>query len=134
MIFYPEPVGSVSPKVNIGDGLIFRKDIGQTLDLLCPAQAFPVPVIRYCIMNLAKFLIHSLEYKTFASAESRLMITLTFIIKFAIFWIVYSEPIGSVAPKVNIGEDLKSVKAEMTKDLTLLCAAQAYPMPVFRFV
>lgn len=56
MIFYPEPVGSVSPKVNIGDGLIFRKDIGQTLDLLCPAQAFPVPVIRYitsCTMNLA---------------------------------------------------------------------------------
>lgn len=54
--------------------------------------------------------------------------------KFAIFSIAYSEPIGSVAPKVNVGEDLKSVKAEMTKDLTLLCAAQAYPMPVFRFV
>lgn len=61
MITYPEPVGSVSPKVNIGDGLIFRKDIGQTLDLLCPAQAFPVPVIRYItiFMNLAFNLLYA---------------------------------------------------------------------------
>lgn len=60
--------------------------------------------------------------------ESRLKIL---ILKILIF---RSEPIGSVAPKVNVGEDLKSVKAEMAKDLTLLCAAQAYPMPVFRSV
>lgn len=44
------------------------------------------------------------------------------------------EPIGSVAPKVNSGDDLKAVKAEMSKSITLLCPAQAYPMPVFRLV
>jgi hypothetical protein len=42
------------------------------------------------------------------------------------------EPIGSVAPKVGSGDDLKSVKTEQGKSSTLLCSAQAYPTPVFR--
>lgn len=46
----------------------------------------------------------------------------------------FAEPIGAVAPKVNAGDDLKSVKAEIRKSVTLLCPAQAYPMPVFRLV
>lgn len=47
---------------------------------------------------------------------------------------IFLEPIGSVAPKVNSGDDLKAVKAELNKSITLLCPAQAYPMPVFRLV
>ena len=44
--YYLEPIGSVSPKVNTGDGTIFRRESGQSLNLLCPAQAFPTPVFR----------------------------------------------------------------------------------------
>jgi len=43
------------------------------------------------------------------------------------------EPIGSVSPKVNAGEDLKSVKGELKSHVNLLCPAQAYPTPVFRY-
>lgn len=43
-----EPVGSVKPNVNIGDkGNIANGRVKHQIDLLCPAQAFPVPAHRY---------------------------------------------------------------------------------------
>lgn len=42
-----EPIGSVSPKVNLADELnVLRSPALKTLSLLCPAQAYPTPVFR----------------------------------------------------------------------------------------
>uniref|UniRef100_A0A1B0GLK3 Ig-like domain-containing protein n=1 Tax=Lutzomyia longipalpis TaxID=7200 RepID=A0A1B0GLK3_LUTLO len=45
-----EPVGSVRPKVNMGDKFGFavvNAEIGTGLNLMCPAQSFPIPVFRW---------------------------------------------------------------------------------------
>ncbi|XP_043064040.1 Down syndrome cell adhesion molecule-like protein Dscam2 isoform X44 [Drosophila ficusphila] len=47
--------------------------------------------------------------------------------------LVITEPVGSVSPKINTGEDLKHVKGKRGQDLSLLCPAQAYPQPFFRW-
>lgn len=42
-----EPVGSVSPKVNVADELkITRGKVGSDVSLLCLAQSFPTPAFR----------------------------------------------------------------------------------------
>lgn len=48
-IFLPEPVGSVSPKINANEEniKILRAPLNQATKLLCPAQAYPVPIFRY---------------------------------------------------------------------------------------
>lgn len=48
ILFNIEPVGSVKPNVNIGDKTnIANIRIHHQINLLCPAQAFPVPAYRY---------------------------------------------------------------------------------------
>lgn len=43
-----EPVGSVSPKIQPGDEFkMLKQRVGASLNLLCPAQAYPTPVFRY---------------------------------------------------------------------------------------
>lgn len=42
------------------------------------------------------------------------------------------EPMGTVSPKVTVGEDFKHIKSLMNKGLSLLCPAQAYPKPMYR--
>lgn len=47
----------------------------------------------------------------------------------------YSEPIGSVAPKVNIANEVSTltmIRVRLMHTITLMCPAQAYPVPVFR--
>lgn len=42
-----EPIGSKSPTFSTDDKLSwYVRTVGQSLNLLCPAQAFPVPVFR----------------------------------------------------------------------------------------
>lgn len=44
-----------------------------------------------------------------------------------------SEPVGSVSPKMTAGDDaIKIPKVSMGQSATLMCPAQAYPVPVFR--
>lgn len=43
-----EPVGSVAPKVDVKDRITWLdKPQGQALNLLCPAQSYPMPAYRY---------------------------------------------------------------------------------------
>lgn len=44
----------------------------------------------------------------------------------------FKEPIGSVSPKVNTGDELNTLRREISKPVSLLCPAQAYPTPVYR--
>jgi hypothetical protein len=43
------------------------------------------------------------------------------------------EPVGSVSPKKNTGDDIKVIWANLGNNIGILCPAQAYPTPVFRY-
>ncbi|XP_052841713.1 cell adhesion molecule Dscam2 isoform X41 [Drosophila gunungcola] len=47
--------------------------------------------------------------------------------------LVITEPVGSVSPKINTGEDFKNLKGKSGQDLSILCPAQGYPQPFFRW-
>lgn len=47
---------------------------------------------------------------------------------------IQTEPVGSVAPKVNDDDELKSARVRLTHTFSMACRAQAYPTPVFRYV
>lgn len=47
---------------------------------------------------------------------------------------VPTEPVGSVSPKKNTGDDIKVIWGEVGRNIGILCPAQAYPTPVFRYV
>jgi hypothetical protein len=38
-----------------------------------------------------------------------------------------------VSPKKNIGDDIKVITARQNHNLAIICAAQAFPTPVFRY-
>lgn len=44
----------------------------------------------------------------------------------------FSEPVGSVAPKVEIKDKAGIFLAKADNSLALLCPAQSYPMPAYR--
>lgn len=46
--------------------------------------------------------------------------------------ILFSEPVGSVSPKVNSVNKFDSIFVESNHSATLICPAQSYPVPVFR--
>nr|NP_001036528.1 down syndrome cell adhesion molecule 1, isoform AI [Drosophila melanogaster]ABI31079.1 down syndrome cell adhesion molecule 1, isoform AI [Drosophila melanogaster] len=47
--------------------------------------------------------------------------------------LVITEPVGTVSPKISTGEDFKHLKGKSSQDLSILCPAQAYPQPFFRW-
>nr|XP_017031913.1 Down syndrome cell adhesion molecule-like protein Dscam2 isoform X16 [Drosophila kikkawai] len=47
--------------------------------------------------------------------------------------LVITEPVGSVAPKVEIKDKLGIFVAKFNRSMALLCPAQAYPMPAYRW-
>ncbi|XP_046809330.1 Down syndrome cell adhesion molecule-like protein Dscam2 [Lucilia cuprina] len=48
--------------------------------------------------------------------------------------LVITEPLGSVRPKITGGDDnIKTPKVRLQQKATLLCPAQAYPVPFFRW-
>ncbi|XP_026835368.1 Down syndrome cell adhesion molecule-like protein Dscam2 isoform X13 [Drosophila erecta] len=47
--------------------------------------------------------------------------------------LVITEPVGSVGPKLTSGDDSRTVKIKLEASVTLLCPAQAYPVPVYRW-
>ncbi|XP_033154259.1 Down syndrome cell adhesion molecule-like protein Dscam2 isoform X50 [Drosophila mauritiana] len=47
--------------------------------------------------------------------------------------LVITEPVGSVGPKLTSGDDSRTVRIRQEDSVTLLCPAQAYPVPVYRW-
>ncbi|XP_037024225.1 Down syndrome cell adhesion molecule-like protein Dscam2 isoform X28 [Bradysia coprophila] len=47
--------------------------------------------------------------------------------------LVITEPIGSVAPKVGIADEISNARSASHDTISLLCPAQSYPVPVFRW-
>lgn len=46
--------------------------------------------------------------------------------------VLFAEPVGSVAPKVDVKDRITWLDKPMGQALSLLCPAQSYPMPVYR--
>lgn len=89
----------MSPKFTSGDkSRAFDALGGDSIPLLCPAQAFPAPAFRYININL--------HY-------------------------IFLEPMGSAAPKVAM-KMIDITEASSNGTVTLLCPAQAFPVPMFR--
>lgn len=44
----------------------------------------------------------------------------------------FTEPIGSVAPKITSGDDFRRLKAAQNQDIAFLCPAQASPIAIYR--
>lgn len=42
------------------------------------------------------------------------------------------EPVGSVPPKISVGERRKDAEVPLKEDLSIFCPAQSYPVPAFR--
>lgn len=47
LFFFLEPVGSTKPKFPISDIVLSSSEQNKELNLLCPAQGFPVPSFRF---------------------------------------------------------------------------------------
>lgn len=45
-----------------------------------------------------------------------------------------SEPVGSVAPKVEIKDKVGIFLGKLSESLALLCPAQSYPVPLYRYI
>ncbi|XP_015039106.2 Down syndrome cell adhesion molecule-like protein Dscam2 isoform X49 [Drosophila pseudoobscura] len=47
--------------------------------------------------------------------------------------LVITEPVGSVGPRLTSGDDSRTVRVAREASVTLMCPAQAYPVPVYRW-
>nr|XP_044249304.1 Down syndrome cell adhesion molecule-like protein Dscam2 isoform X13 [Drosophila takahashii] len=47
--------------------------------------------------------------------------------------LVITEPVGSVPPKISVGERRKDAEVPQHGDLSIFCPAQSYPVPAFRW-
>ncbi|XP_033234748.1 Down syndrome cell adhesion molecule-like protein Dscam2 isoform X44 [Drosophila pseudoobscura] len=47
--------------------------------------------------------------------------------------LVITEPVGSVPPKISVGERRKDAEVRLHGDLCIFCPAQSYPVPAFRW-
>lgn len=44
------------------------------------------------------------------------------------------EPVGSVAPKVSLADEVNNARTLHHETISLACKVQAYPVPFYRFV
>lgn len=116
----PEPVGKVKPKITKLppiDSVI----VGSSIPILCPAQAYPPPLYRYVIwLEKNRFILNWSKDPLKNVLEKTLKL---------FFWI---EPIGSVVPRLTSGDSSRSIIGSLLKNVTLVCPAQAYPVPLYR--
>ncbi|XP_070066221.1 cell adhesion molecule Dscam1 isoform X22 [Drosophila virilis] len=47
--------------------------------------------------------------------------------------LVITEPVGSVGPRLTSGDDSRTTKVQLSNSITLLCPAQAFPVPFYRW-
>lgn len=103
--------------------------------------------LAYCVqlrLTQLRFFGRSIKWKQSSTSMSLSSSSLRIVLD---FWVSFfrcipnhfdvsfqKEPIGSVSPKVNAVDELNVVRGGASKTLSLLCPAQAYPTPVFRYI
>ncbi|KAI5745072.1 hypothetical protein M8J76_008005 [Diaphorina citri] len=115
-----EPVGATRPKFpTTDDSRSFKAHLKESLVLLCPAQAFPVPFFRISFTATSPTTIGSM--RSSVSQNSHPFFTLT------------TEPVGALKPKLATAlNTIQGFNVKSSESLALLCPAQAYPVPFFR--
>ncbi|KAK9880043.1 hypothetical protein WA026_008554 [Henosepilachna vigintioctopunctata] len=106
-----EPVGSVRPNIPKFPTVdIFVQN--TSFALLCPAQAFPAP---------------SYSHFLFPDSGKYFEMDLTLLIFLV-------EPVGRLSPKISAGiSRIQTIEGLSDGSLVLLCPAQAFPVPSFRW-
>ncbi|XP_013136799.1 PREDICTED: LOW QUALITY PROTEIN: Down syndrome cell adhesion molecule-like protein Dscam2 [Papilio polytes] len=166
-----EPIGRVPPKLSTTQvSITFTTTLGMSFTLLCPAQAFPVPMFRTRWTRTAQIFIRcdgnddwSQGYRVirftmprpgvpgsaFQSpwVESRQNLRLATKVEPSIqrktIMSRYcaprkltpprpSEPVGSKSPTFSNDVQFSGITRKTGQDFALLCQAQAYPVPIFR--
>lgn len=102
-----EPVGFKSPTLSSDfEGTRLRKSSKNAIVLLCQSQGYPVPEFRWDI--------HIKFWK---------LISLLYLL----------EHVGLKSPAFSAKSETYKFKMKSFADLNLLCDAQGYPIPTFRF-
>ncbi|KAI4496433.1 hypothetical protein M0804_000243 [Polistes exclamans] len=118
--YVSEPVGSVRPKFpTIDDSRSFRTTMDGSVTLLCPAQGFPVPLYKNFGLEIRVF------YCALRVSVSNVLVELE--------CCSYTyEPVGSVRPKFPAMSNINGFMTYQGGSMTLLCAAQGFPVPSHR--
>ncbi|KAI8422223.1 hypothetical protein MSG28_006118 [Choristoneura fumiferana] len=131
-----EPVGLKAPTFSMDFKMAwYVKDVEQGFALLCPAQGYPAPLFRArWIQNpLAQ---SPLRFRTTSNSLGSLVelvkISL-YCAKRKRFLSQYSEPITARAPAFQTTAASFNYEIEASSVGSMLCQAQGYPKPVFRW-
>uniref|UniRef100_A0A182T3B0 Ig-like domain-containing protein n=1 Tax=Anopheles maculatus TaxID=74869 RepID=A0A182T3B0_9DIPT len=107
-----KPIGSVAPRLTSGDAMRVQLErLTDNITLLCPAQSYPVPAFR---TNLIKMVPNSTDMLVLLCLRDA------------------AEPVGSVAPRLTSGDESRKLLVQRDANVTMLCPAQSFPVPVFR--
>lgn len=109
MILYEfsEPIVSKPPTLSSDDKFAWfvNRPVEHNLALLCRAQGYPIPIYRYiigCLLLIVTVLLNILE------------------------------PIGTKSPTFSTDDKLSWYVRNVGQNLSILCPAQGFPVPVFR--
>ncbi|XP_070069174.1 cell adhesion molecule Dscam1 isoform X1 [Drosophila takahashii] len=148
-----EPVGRVSPKFpNTLTSSSFTGDEGSSQTLLCPAQAYPAPMfslqfrfllspISFIFQNPLKSFKNPLRVlgpdfsrvMTLKSSSFPLANPPPCYVQLNHIQCHSLEPVGSIGPRLTSGDESRILRVYLAASATLLCPAQAYPVPFFRW-
>lgn len=112
----------------------FLKSSGKSFGLLCQAQAFPVPLIRSVWKWLTRIFPQTWYYIPFnGTYESFANVINNRIFVINHKTLIETEPIGYKAPSLSSNAESITFKHAIGQSFGLLCQAQAFPVPVFRY-
>ncbi|XP_043494038.1 Down syndrome cell adhesion molecule-like protein Dscam2 isoform X1 [Polistes fuscatus] len=125
-----EPVGSVRPKFPSMDNINgLTASSSDNIPLLCPAQGFPVPSHSPWEAYVPRFLLQM----TSVASEHWLTVRKPCCAQHRGSPFLCTEPVGSVRPKFPTIDDSRSFRTTMDGSVTLLCPAQGFPVPLYKW-
>lgn len=136
-MYWTEPTSSTAPRF-ASDSTNSKRVTGRPFTLLCPAQAYPAPSFRYYIqgrplslsLSASALLLYRANYNNVKSTiRERVNDAITHVILICMF--IVKEPTSGSAPR--FASDPTYSKRSAGRPVTLLCPAQAFPAPLFRW-
>lgn len=121
--FCIEPVGAKAPTFSTtSKSFTFVELAGNSFALLCQAQAFPVPLIRYCYERKVDCVLPKYPRPNMKGNTQNT----------PLIFIASSEPVGAKAPTFSSAYNSYSFMQPTHANFALLCQAQAFPVPLIR--
>ena len=135
LYYYSEPIGGSKPQISEDSQLKrLSRHENQIMAFVCPAQGFPQPSFRlkFVSSNNIEQCLDLLFFKTthHPSSRTELVNWLDQHCNICCF-LINLEPIGSTIPKFSTIDS--NVKRDSSASIALICPAQGYPSPAFRY-